>query len=91
MHQSEFWVPVTQILNLFRATIEAMVALAEVALLVLPLAVCDTTQGQYQDADLTTKIDGVAIGILRRIIRDVCPLRVLALLKFADSYLRLTK
>jgi hypothetical protein len=44
MHQSEFWVPVTQILNLCRATIEAMVALAEIALPVLPLAVRDTTQ-----------------------------------------------
>jgi hypothetical protein len=45
MHQSEFRVPVAQILNLFRATVEAMVALAEVTLLVLPFAVCDTAQG----------------------------------------------
>jgi hypothetical protein len=78
MHQSELRVPVTQVLNLCLRAIEAMVALAEIALLVLPLAVYNTTYGQYQYADLTSKVDGVAIRILWRIIRYVSPLRVLA-------------
>jgi hypothetical protein len=45
MHQSELRVSVTQILNLCLGAIEAMVALAEVTLPVLPLAVHDTSYG----------------------------------------------
>jgi hypothetical protein len=42
MHQSELGVPVAKILNLRLSAVEAVIALAKVALLVLPLAVSDS-------------------------------------------------
>jgi hypothetical protein len=73
MNQAELRVPVAKILDLLWCAIEAVVALAQVTLPVLPLAVHDTEDRENQHTDLTDKIDGMARRVLGRIIRYVCP------------------
>lgn len=69
---------VAQILNLgLRLAVEAVIALAVVALLVLPLAVGDAAACQDEYADLACQIDGVALVVFWRVDEGVCPVGVL--------------
>jgi hypothetical protein len=52
---------------------QPVVALAQVALPVLPLAVSDTRAGQETDADLGAQVDGVASGVPRCVMDGVYP------------------
>jgi hypothetical protein len=67
MNQAELRVPVAKILDLRWCTVEAVVALAQVTLSVLPLAVHDAKDREDQHTDLTSKIDGVACRVLGRV------------------------
>ena len=52
---------------------QTVVSLAQVALLVLPLAIKDSESGEKAHADLTSQVDGVT-GRISRCVRDgVCP------------------
>lgn len=75
--ESELRVSVAKILDLRLRAVEAVVALAHVALLVLPLAVGDTADREDQDADLAAKVDGVSDGVLWPVGRHVCPEKML--------------
>jgi hypothetical protein len=56
-------VPVAKILDLRFSAVEAMIALAQAALPVLPLAIDNATRRQKQDRNLTAKVDGVACRV----------------------------
>jgi hypothetical protein len=68
--------PITKIPDLsLAATVEAVIALAQIALPVLPFAVNNTTGCKDQDTDLSAKIDGMAVGILRCVFAGICPVQ----------------
>lgn len=75
--EPELRVSVAKILDLRLRAVEAVVALAHVALPVLPLAVSDTADGENQHADLAAEIDGVSDGILWPVGRHVRPREIL--------------
>lgn len=73
-HVAEGRVPVSQVLDLGLAlAVEAVIALPEVALAVLPLAVRDAARAQDEDAELTRQVDGVAGVVLGAVFLDVSP------------------
>lgn len=80
MHVAEFRVSITKILDLLGTdAVEAVVALAQTALPVLPFTVCNAKARQDPHANLAAKVDRVAGGIPRLcVIRDICPLRMSA-------------
>jgi hypothetical protein len=73
MNQAEFRVSVAKILDLRCSAVEAVVALAQVALPILPLAVYDAEDREDQHTNLTCQIDGMACRVLRRVGCHVCP------------------
>jgi microcystin degradation protein MlrC len=88
---AELGVSVTEILDLSCGSIgQTVIALAHVALSVLPLAVEDTEGGQEEDADLAAQVDGVAGRVSRCVVLSVGPGYKLATVYECDALRRLT-
>lgn len=74
--EAEFRMSVPKILDLsLRLAIKTVIALSIIALLILPLAVCDSKDGKQQDAALTDEIDGVTNGVFGGVFEGIGPAR----------------
>ena len=66
--------PISQILDLRRRLADqAVVPLAQVTLLVFPLAVKDSENGKNTDANLTAQVDCVADRVAWSVVGSICP------------------
>ena len=66
--------PIAEVLDLcLTETIESVVPLAQIALSVLPFAVCDSGKSKNKDSALTGEVDGVSGGVFRFFIVCICP------------------
>lgn len=72
---SELRVPIAQISDLcFTQFVQAVIALAQVALPILPFTINDAATGENQNADLTAQVDRVANWVLWPVSASVCPI-----------------
>jgi hypothetical protein len=74
MDIAELRVSVSKILDLScSSSDQTVIALAEVALPVLPLAVDDAEDGQNKDANLAAQVDGMTDWVSWCVMLSVCP------------------
>lgn len=79
MNVPELRMPVAQLPDLVLIqSLHTMIALAHIALPVLPFAVKDAASREDQDTDLAAKIDRVTSIVLWCVRQDICPAYLLA-------------
>lgn len=71
---AECRIPIAKVFDFCLAeTIESVIPLAQIALSVLPFAVCDTGKSKNKDSALPGEVDGVSGGVFRFFIVCICP------------------
>ena len=86
MNEAELGVSVSEILDLSNGSPnQTVIALAQVALFVLPFAVEDAKRSQEEYADLATQVDSVTGWVSWCVVLGVCPVHTLATIDECDS------